>query len=330
MHKGRTTQAPWDPALVQKAFATSPASQAISAEYCNRNLPHDVLSAREPDEAARQVWGQPLGGVYRGAVGWCGDLVIILGQGREKGRERRDVVLVDGHPTELQRRIAKLPQPSELRARDIELDDVGKLQLAAVVKIWRRVLEIAERGCLELRDGSGQALIGRAILNVRADDGREIRLRIRHIGIQVNVPKSEVGELRAAGDGGMTEALTGVRMICRCGQVGVVIRGARGERGNRERGKGARSVGRVVFLLRDARIVEAKVGEIGRCMAGGAVSGVLRAVGRPVCDVEKDFQTREFGRAEYKWLRVKLKVTQRPVNEPGMGKHSYCLGEPLR
>src|SRR5271154_5887585 len=30
MHKGRTTRAPWDPVLVQKAFATSPASQANS------------------------------------------------------------------------------------------------------------------------------------------------------------------------------------------------------------------------------------------------------------------------------------------------------------
>jgi RNA polymerase sigma-70 factor, ECF subfamily len=37
VHKGRTTKAPWDPVLVQKAFATSPASQACSALHCSRN-----------------------------------------------------------------------------------------------------------------------------------------------------------------------------------------------------------------------------------------------------------------------------------------------------
>src|SRR5580704_4920290 len=36
VHKGRTTRTPWDPVLVQKTIATSPASQAGSAKYCSR------------------------------------------------------------------------------------------------------------------------------------------------------------------------------------------------------------------------------------------------------------------------------------------------------
>jgi hypothetical protein len=36
VHKGRTTRTPWDPVLVQKTIATSPASQAGSTGYCSR------------------------------------------------------------------------------------------------------------------------------------------------------------------------------------------------------------------------------------------------------------------------------------------------------
>src|SRR5271154_4023413 len=36
VHKGRTTRTPWDPVLVQKTIATSPASQAGSGKYCSR------------------------------------------------------------------------------------------------------------------------------------------------------------------------------------------------------------------------------------------------------------------------------------------------------
>src|SRR5580704_3971542 len=38
VHKGRTTRTPWDPVLVQKTIATSPASQAGSAINCSREL----------------------------------------------------------------------------------------------------------------------------------------------------------------------------------------------------------------------------------------------------------------------------------------------------
>ena len=47
VHKGRTTRTPWDPVLVQKTIATSPASQAGSTKYCSRKY-----QGREPTESA--------------------------------------------------------------------------------------------------------------------------------------------------------------------------------------------------------------------------------------------------------------------------------------
>jgi hypothetical protein len=47
VHKGRTTRTPWDPVLVQKTIATSPASQAGSTKYCSRNYLRNQTCAPE-------------------------------------------------------------------------------------------------------------------------------------------------------------------------------------------------------------------------------------------------------------------------------------------
>src|SRR5580704_16062571 len=54
VHKGRTTRTPWDPVLVQKTIATSPASQAGSTGYCSRKY---LGGAAQP---SRERGGQPL------------------------------------------------------------------------------------------------------------------------------------------------------------------------------------------------------------------------------------------------------------------------------
>src|SRR5271154_4513831 len=152
MHKGRTTQTPWDPALVQKAFATSPASQAISTKYCSR-------------KSRRAVWSES-GAYARGANRrFCPDssrdlrVVVILGEGLEEGHEGGHVRLADGHVLKFGRGIAQKTLARELRVVDVELDDVVEGELAAVVEIGSRVFEIAEHRRLELGDCVRQALV---------------------------------------------------------------------------------------------------------------------------------------------------------------------------
>jgi len=56
VHKGRTTRTPWDPVLVQKTIATSPASQAGSTGYCSRKYWREA-----PGDDTRHKSGQEKG-----------------------------------------------------------------------------------------------------------------------------------------------------------------------------------------------------------------------------------------------------------------------------
>ncbi len=206
----------------------------------------------------------------------------------------------------------------ELRARDIKLHHVGELQFAAIVKIGSGVFEIPQSGRFELGDRCGQTLIDRAILVYRADDGREIGLWIGNIGIDIHVPEPQVGKLRAACNRRMAEILGGVRMIWRNGHVLIEILISQGERRDCESRERASPIGRVVLLLRDARVVKTEVGEIGRGMARYAVSGVLGTVGWSRRSAEEDFQTSQFRGTEGEGLGVILEAAVGPVNECGI------------
>ena len=67
--------------------------------------------------------------------------------------------------------IAHLSLARQLRRCDVELHHVGERQLAAVVEVRRRILQVAQRRRLELSDRRGEPLIDGAVLDIRADDG---------------------------------------------------------------------------------------------------------------------------------------------------------------
>ncbi len=113
----------------------------------------------------------------------------------------------------------------------------------------------------------------------------------------------------------MAELLGGVRMRRGDRHVLIEIRIALRERGNRQLHKRAVAIGVVVFLLRHAGVVEVEVAKIGSGVATRAVPGMLRPIDRAVGSVQKNLQSRQFGRPKLKGLGVIFKFSVRPVDK---------------
>ena len=126
-----------------------------------------------------------------------------------------------------------------------------------------------------MADRGGQALVHRTVLHVRADDRSQIWLRVGQVWIQVDIPETQVSELRMARRGAVPKSFAGIRMVCRGRQVSVEIVDAIRLGGNRQSGEGPRTVRAVIFFLRRTGIMEAEIGEVGRQVASCAVSGML-------------------------------------------------------
>src|ERR1700722_8640867 len=102
-------------------------------------------------------------GPYDAGVSGVG---IVFGQGGEEGYESRDVARAQGHILELRWGVAQQGLARELRAVDVEVDDIVESQRAAVVEVRSGIFQVAQRRSFDLCVGCGQALRPRAILNI--------------------------------------------------------------------------------------------------------------------------------------------------------------------
>ena len=118
----------------------------------------------------------------------------------------------------------------------------------------------------------------------------------------------------------MAKTLRGVGMVGGNRQISVVVLRSLREIRYGQCCKRAGAVGRVVFLLGNAGVVKAEVGEVRRHVAGSAVPRMLRSIDRAVRGMQEDFQALQFERAESEGLRVILEAAVGAVDENGIGE----------
>ena len=206
-------------------------------------------------------------------------VVVIFRQRIQKSDKRIDVALTERHVLKLRRRISEQSLPCQLRHVDVEVDDVTEGQLAAVVEVGLGVGKITKSRRLELSDRVRQPLIDSAIVAQRTNHFLQIRLRVRHVGIQIDIPQTQVGVLGMTGNRFATKAFAGIRVSGGGRQILVEVLIPGGEIGNLDLREGTSTVYRIVFFLRGSGVVELEVGKIRRLMTSRAIAGVLRAIG---------------------------------------------------
>ncbi len=79
-----------------------------------------------------------------------------------------------------------------MRHLNVVIDHIVKLGRASIVEVGRRIHKVAQNRSFELSDGGGESLIHGTVFPCRADERLEICLRVGDIGVEVDIPETEI------------------------------------------------------------------------------------------------------------------------------------------